>query len=40
MFRLGMFTGDIYESDVDVNTIHECCIMVNFRTGVSFSHDI
>ena len=29
MFRLGMFTGDIYESDVDVNTIHECCIMVN-----------
>lgn len=29
MFRLGMFTGDIYESDVDVNTIHECCIMVD-----------
>ena len=29
MFRLGMFSGEIYESDVDVNAIHECCIMVD-----------
>lgn len=29
MFRLGMFSGEIYESDVDTNTIHECCIMMD-----------
>ena len=29
MFRLGMLSGKIYESDTDIDDIHECAICVN-----------
>ena len=27
MKRIGMFTGKIYDENVDVSTIEECCVM-------------
>jgi len=29
MKRIGMFTGEIYNDDVDTKTIHECCKMTD-----------
>lgn len=29
MFRLGMLSGKIYDSNTDINDIHECAICVN-----------
>lgn len=32
--RLGFYTGRLYDSSVDVNTIQECCLVLNYKEPV------
>lgn len=32
--RLGFYTGHLYDSSVDVNTIKECCLVLNYKEPV------
>lgn len=34
MTRLGFYTGKLYDSSVDVDTIKECCLVLNFKEPV------
>lgn len=34
MIRIGKFTGRVYDKDVDVSTIGECCINVDERSAL------
>lgn len=36
--RLGFFTGNLYDSTVDLLTIKECCILLNYKEPV-FTND-
>lgn len=32
--RLGFYTGRLYDSSVDINSIKECCLVLNFKEPV------
>jgi hypothetical protein len=32
MKRIGMYTGRIYDENIDLNTIQECCVVIDNPT--------
>jgi len=32
--RIGFYTGKLYDSSVDINTIKECCEVLNYKEPV------
>lgn len=32
--RLGFYTGRLYDSSVDIESIKECCLVLNFKEPV------
>ncbi len=40
MFRMGFFTGKIYDENVDVSTIKECCECINLGDVVLKNSDL